>query len=189
MVSCRSSSSNLNVSLGLWKLPANPLVLCLCVGHMTTYRNDTKTGLETQSKLISYKLFWEVGGVSRVQSTDLDVLVLCVCVWRHDHIQKRHQNRTWNTVEVDIIQFVLRSGRSESCTEYWLWCAGLCVGVDRTTDVWTRRLDRECSLPWHVWIDSRTRVKYVYGVKDDRCIEDSCGHVVRLQTWYTGLSC
>jgi hypothetical protein len=42
---------------------------------MTTCRNDTKTGLETQSNLISYNLFREVGGVSRVQSTDFDVLV------------------------------------------------------------------------------------------------------------------
>ena len=31
---------------------------CLCVsGHKSTHRNDTKTGLETQSKLISYHLF------------------------------------------------------------------------------------------------------------------------------------
>ncbi len=35
---------------------------CVCVSgdivtDMTTYRNDTKTGLETQSKLISYNLF------------------------------------------------------------------------------------------------------------------------------------
>ena len=111
---------------------------------------------------------------------------LCLCVWTNDQIQKRHQNRTWNTVELDMIQFVLRSWRSESCTEYWLWCAGLCVGADRTADVSTRRLVRECSLPWHVWIDSRTSVKCV---KDAGCIEGSCGHVVRLQTCYTGLSC
>ncbi len=49
---------------------------------------------------------------------DSTVTVLCVCVWRHDHIQKGHQNRTWKIVEVDIIRFVLRSWRSESCTEY-----------------------------------------------------------------------
>ena len=85
---------------------------------MTTYRNDTNTGLETQSKLIWYNLFWEVGGVSRVQSTDFDLF--------------------------------------------------LCVGADRSSDVSTRRLVRECSLPWHVWIDSRTSVKCV---KDARCIE------------------
>ncbi len=112
--------------------------------------------------------------------------VLCLCVWTHDHIQKRHQNRTWNTVELDMIQFVWRSWRSESCTEYWLWCGTLCVGADRTADVSTRHLDRECSLPWHVWIDSRTSVKCV---KDDRCIEGSCTHLVRPHTWYTGFSC
>ncbi len=87
-------------------------------GHMTTYRNDTKTGLETQSN--------------------------------------------------------------------WLWCAGLCVGADRTADVSTRRSGSECSLPWHVWIDSRTSVKCV---KDARCIEGSCAHLIRLQTCYTGISC
>ncbi len=48
-------------------------------GHNPTYRNDTKTGLETQPNLISYNLFSEVGeGVIRAQSTDFDVLVLCV---------------------------------------------------------------------------------------------------------------
>ncbi len=45
---------------------------------MTTFRNDTETGLETQSNLISWNLFRVVGGVSRVQSTDFDVLL---CVW------------------------------------------------------------------------------------------------------------
>jgi hypothetical protein len=111
-------------------------------------------------------------------------------VWTFVRMQKRHQNRTCNTAELDIIQFFLRSWRrSESCTEYWLWCAVLCVGADRTADVSTRRLGSECSLPWHVWIDSRTIVKYVYSVKDARCIEGSCGHLVRLQTCYTGLSC
>jgi hypothetical protein len=35
-----------------------PFRFCVCVsGHMTTYRNDTKAGLETQSSLISYNLF------------------------------------------------------------------------------------------------------------------------------------
>ncbi len=96
---------------------------------------------------------------------------LCLDTWSHRvwtfvRMQKRHQRRTCNTAELDIIQFVLRSWwRSESCTEYWLWCAVLCVGADRTADVSTRRLGSECSLPWHVWIDSR------------------------VQSWYTGLSC
>ncbi len=105
-------------------------------GHMTTYRNDTKTGLDTYSNLIS--LFWEVGEVCGVQSTDFDAL--------------------------------------------------LCVGVDRTACVLTysRRLGSECSLPFHVWIDSRTSVKCV---KDARCIEGSCGHLVRLQNCNEGVSC
>jgi hypothetical protein len=105
---------------------------------------------------------------------------LCVCVWTHDDIQKRHQNRTWNTVELDIIQFVLRSWRSESCREYWLWCVGVFVCADRT-NVSTRRLGSECSLPWHVWIDSRTSVKCV---KDTRCIEDFCVCVSGHMTTY-----
>jgi hypothetical protein len=62
-------------------------VLFLCVwthgrivsGLSFECRNDTKDGLETQPNLISYNLFSEVGeGVSRVQSTDFDVLF---CVW------------------------------------------------------------------------------------------------------------
>ena len=103
------------------------------------------------------------GSLVRLQSFVIQGwTVLCLCVWTHDHIQKRHQNRTWNTVELDMIQFVLRSWRSESCTEYWLWCVTLCVGVDRTSDVLTRPSVCECSLPWHVWIDSRTSVKCVW---------------------------
>ncbi len=85
---------------------------------------------------------------------------LCLCVWTHVHIQKRHQIRTWNTSELDVTQFVLRRWRSESCTEYWLWRVGLCVGADRTADVSTRRLGREWSFPWHVWSDVRTSVKW-----------------------------
>ncbi len=121
------------------------------------------------------------GSLVRLQITfvcDSTVTVLCLCVWTQPHIQNRHPNRTWNTVELDIIQFVLRSWwRSESCTECWLWCTVLYVGVDRTADVSTRRLGSECSLPWHVWIDSRMSVKCV---KDARCAEGSWAHVVRL---------
>jgi hypothetical protein len=203
---------------------------------MTTYRNDTKTGLETQSNSIWYNLFWEVGGVSRVQSTDFDVVVLCVGADRTADVSTRRlgsecflpwhvwidsrtsvkcvkdarciegscdQNRTWNTVELDMIQFVLRSWRSESCTEYWLWCVSLCVGADCTvveewvvylvlTLIWCfvcwcgpygwrlKSTFREwvLPLPWHVWIDSRTSVKCV---KDTLCIEGSYEHLVRLQ--------
>jgi hypothetical protein len=114
------------------------------------------------------------------------VTVLCVCVWTQVHIQKRHQNRTWNPSTLDMTQFVLRSWRSESCTEYWLWCVVLCVGADRTVDVSTRRLGSECSCPWHVWRDVRTRVKCV---KDVWCIGGSCEHLVRQQTYSRGLSC
>jgi hypothetical protein len=120
----------------------------------------------------------------RLPSFVIQPWLICVlCVWTHGHIWKRHQNRTWNTVELDIIQFVLRGWRSESCTEYWLWCAALCVGVDRTVDVSTDCSARECSLPWHVWIDLRTSVKCVKGIKG------SCAHLVRLQSWCIGLSC
>jgi hypothetical protein len=108
---------------------------------------------------------------------------LCLEAWPHI---ERTPNRTWNTVELDIIEFVLRNWWSESCTEYWLWCAALCVGSDRTGDDSTRGSVREWTLPWHVWIDSRTSVKCV---KDGRCIEGCCGHLVRLQPFYTGLSC
>jgi hypothetical protein len=83
-----------------------------------------------------------------------------------------------------MIQFVLRIWRNESCTEYWLWCVVLCVGVDRTVDVSTRHLDREWSLPWHVWIDSRTSVKCV---KDVLCIEGSCGHFQTADLLYRAL--
>jgi hypothetical protein len=54
----------------------------------------------------------------------------CLCVWTHDYRLKRHHNRTWNPVELDIIQFVLRSWRSEWCTEYWhCFDVLLCVWV------------------------------------------------------------
>jgi hypothetical protein len=66
-----------------------------------------------------------------------------------------------------------------------LMCCFVC-GSDRTANVSTRRLVREFSLPWLVWIDSRTSVKCV---NDFWCIEGSCGHLFGLQTWYTGLSC
>jgi hypothetical protein len=64
-------------------------VLCLCVwthGHIRDWtfvqkQKLNKTGLEIQPNLISYNLFSEVGeGVSRVQSTEFDVL-FCVWVW------------------------------------------------------------------------------------------------------------
>ncbi len=70
----------------------HPWRFCVCVsGHMTTYRNDTKTGLETQSILISYDLFWEVGGVSRrsLQSSDLMCCFLCVGVDRTADVSTR----------------------------------------------------------------------------------------------------
>ncbi len=116
-----------------------------------------------------------------VCDTTLTVVYVYLDTWPHSQTTPIW---TWNTVELDIIEFVLRSWRSESFTEYWLWFAALCVGADRTADVSTRRLDCEWSLPWHVWIDSRTSVKCV---KDGRCIEGSCWHLVRLQTCYTGL--
>ncbi len=110
----------------------------------------------------------------------------CACLSGHmSTYSKRHHNRTWNTSELDVTQFVLRRRRSESCTEYWLWCVALFVGADRTADVSTRRLVREWSCPWHLWSDVRTSVKCV---KDGRCREGSCTHLVRLQTYYTGLS-
>ncbi len=91
-------------------------------------------------------------------------------------------NRTWrNTFELDIIEFVLRSWRSESCTEYWLWCAALSVVADRTTVVSTWLSVCKWSHPWHVWIDSRTSVKCV---KDGRCMEGCCGHLVCPQTFF-----
>ena len=81
------------------------------------------------------------GSFVRLQSFVIQLwTVFCLFVWTHDHIQKRHQNRVWNTVELDIIQFSLRCWKSESCTEYWLWCVTLCVGMDRTADVSTRHV-------------------------------------------------
>ncbi len=77
LLDCRLATQGSLVRLQSFVI--EPCRFCVCVsGHMTTYRNDTKTGLETQLILISYNMFQEVGGVSRVQSTDFDVLV---CMW------------------------------------------------------------------------------------------------------------
>ncbi len=179
---------------------------------MSTYRIDTITGPETHPNLIDTIYFekmeeWVFHRVLtlmcsfvfvygpygwRLDSTFRKwvILPLTCTKWCQDGCEVKDATdsiyrtfiRTWNTSELDVTHFFLR-WRSESCTEYWLWCVVLCVGADRTADVSTRRLACEWSCPWHVWSDVRTSVKCV---KDGRCRVGS--HLVRLQTYYTGLS-
>ncbi len=56
LLDCRLSMQGSLVRLESFVI--QPSLFCVCVSeHMTTYRNDTVTGLETQSKLISFNLF------------------------------------------------------------------------------------------------------------------------------------
>jgi hypothetical protein len=56
LLDCRLATQGSLVRLQWFVI--QPFRLFVCVsGHMTTYRNDTKDGLETQSNLISFNFF------------------------------------------------------------------------------------------------------------------------------------
>jgi hypothetical protein len=148
----------------MWKLSVT-WRFCACVsGHWLHTETTPKPGLQHSRTWYHTICFEKLEEWVVYRVLTLMCCFVCGCGpygWRLDSTF-----RTWVLTGLETqsnMTYTICFEKLEEWVVYsvlTLMCCFVCgCGPYGWADVWTRRSGSECSLPWHVWIDSRTSVK------------------------------